>query len=268
MAHRNRLLVMGRYFEHVLSLPLSFHGDTQSGRLMKVHAAGLDNLFGLWLSFFREHLTDLHLRACAAAADHGLNWRLGLLLIAAGEPVRLVSAWVIRKTEAAQGQVEALHTPARRQRAGRAVQRRRRAVLLPPESRGAAVRRHRPPGAGPPVPVLNWWAVVAVLTRAASTITVILIFVLGTVLHLRGEATVGDIVSFMGFATLLITRLEGAVGFVSRLVFQMPALQQFFEVMDARTSVPEKPDAVRLPRVAGEVRSRTWPSPTQAARAS
>ncbi len=36
-------------------------------------------------------------------------------------------------------------------------------------------------------------------------------------------ATVGEIVSFMGFATLLIGKLEGAVAFVSRLVFQAPA---------------------------------------------
>jgi ATP-binding cassette subfamily B protein len=34
----------------------------------------------------------------------------------------------------------------------------------------------------------------------------------------------------------------------------MPSLQQFFEVLDARTSVPEKPDALDLPRVSGEVR--------------
>ena len=57
MAHRNRLKVMHDYFQHVLSLPLSFHGDTQSGRLMKIMLVGADNLFGLWLSFFREHLT-------------------------------------------------------------------------------------------------------------------------------------------------------------------------------------------------------------------
>jgi len=102
-------------------------------------------------------------------------------------------------------------------------------------------------------PVLNWWAVVSVMTSAASTICVIMIFMLGTWLHLRGQATVGEIVSFMGFATLLIGRLEGAVGFVSRLVFQMPALEQMFAVLDARSTVPEKPDARALGRSKGEV---------------
>ncbi|HEY8610268.1 MAG TPA: ABC transporter transmembrane domain-containing protein, partial [Roseomonas sp.] len=46
MAHRNRLAVMHRYFQHVLAMPLSFHGDTASGRLMKVMLVGTDHLFG------------------------------------------------------------------------------------------------------------------------------------------------------------------------------------------------------------------------------
>ncbi len=70
------------------------------------------------------------------------------------------------------------------------------------------------------------------MTRAASTITVIAIFVLGTWLYTRGEATVGEIVSFMGFATMLIGRMDQASGFVSRIFFQMPALGDFFRVLD------------------------------------
>jgi ATP-binding cassette, subfamily B, beta-glucan exporter len=92
-----------------------------------------------------------------------------------------------------------------------------------------------------------------VLTRAASTVTVISIFVLGTLLHLDGKASVGEIVSFMGFATLLIGKLEGAVAFVSRLVFQAPSMAEFFEVLDAKSTVPEKPDAFDLPRAQGHV---------------
>jgi ATP-binding cassette subfamily B protein len=254
MAHRNRLTIMARYFEHVLSLPLSFHGDTQSGRLMKVMLVGSDNLFGLWLSFFREHLTTFIACLVLLPLTLVMNWRLGLLLIALVILFCIVSAWVIQKTEAAQGKVETLHT----RLAGNAQDALSNVVVVQSFSRLASEARlfgdivrqvldHQ-------FPVLNWWAVVAVLTRGASTVTVIAIFVLGTMLHVRGEATVGDIVSFMGFATLLIGRLEGAVGFVSRLVFQMPSLEEFFTVLDARSSVAEKPDAKDLPRVEGAVR--------------
>ncbi|NKE45872.1 glucan ABC transporter ATP-binding protein/ permease [Roseomonas frigidaquae] len=254
MAHRNRLTIMARYFEHVLSLPVSFHGDTQSGRLMKVMLVGADNLFGLWLSFFREHLTTFIAAIVLLPLTLVMNWRLGLLLIALVVLFALVSAWVIQKTEEAQGRVETLQS----RLAGNAQDALSNVVVVQSFSRltsearlfGDIVREvlhHQ-------FPVLNWWAVVSVLTRAASTITVIAIFVLGTVLHVQGQATVGEIVSFMGFATLLIGRLEGAVGFVSRMVFQMPSLEEFFAVLDARSSVPEKPDALNLQRAEGAVK--------------
>ncbi|MBV9118414.1 MAG: glucan ABC transporter ATP-binding protein/ permease, partial [Acetobacteraceae bacterium] len=56
LAHRNRIQVIGRYFSHVLTLPLSFHGDVHSGRLMKVMVSGSDALFAVWLVFFRDQL--------------------------------------------------------------------------------------------------------------------------------------------------------------------------------------------------------------------
>ena len=101
--------------------------------------------------------------------------------------------------------------------------------------------------------MLNWWALLSVLTRAASTLTLILIFVLGTWLYTRGEATVGQIVSFMGFATMLIGRMDQASGFVSRVFFQMPALADFFRVLDTESTVPDRPDAREVGRVRGDV---------------
>ncbi|WP_270937067.1 glucan ABC transporter ATP-binding protein/ permease [Falsiroseomonas oryzae] len=254
MAHRNRLVAMGHYFEHVLALPLSFHGDTQSGRLMKVMLRGSDNLFGFWLSFFRDHLITFIGALVLLPLTMFMNWRLGLLLIVLVVLFALVSAWVINKTHEAQGEVEALHT----QLAGNAQDALSNVVVVQSFTRlhsearlfGDIVRQVL----DRQFPVLNWWAVVAVLTRAAATITVILIFVLGTILHLRGQASVGDIVSFMGFATLLIGRMESAVAFVSHTVTQAPAVEQFFAVLDSRSSVPEKPDALDLGRVQGEVR--------------
>ncbi len=64
LAHRHRLKAMGRYFSHVLTLPLSFHGDTHSGRLIKAMLSGTDGLFGTWLVFFRDQLATLSPRWC------------------------------------------------------------------------------------------------------------------------------------------------------------------------------------------------------------
>ncbi len=64
LAHRRRLAVMTRYFSHAISLPLSFHRQHHTGRLMRILHMGSSNLFIIWLGFFREHLAD-------AAVDRG-----------------------------------------------------------------------------------------------------------------------------------------------------------------------------------------------------
>jgi len=253
MAHRNRLKVMHDFFQHVLSLPLSFHGDPQSGRLMKVMLVGSDNLFGLWLGFFREHIITFVSLIVLLPLTMVMNWRLGLLLLVLVAVFAVVSTLVIRRTQEAQAKVEAFHS----RLAGNAQDALSNVVVVQSFTRlnsearmfGDIIRQvldHQ-------FPVLNWWAIVAVLTRAASTICVIAIFVYGTVLHVRGQATVGEIVSFMGFATLLIGRMEGAVGFVSHMVFVAPGIEEMFGVLDARSSVAEAPDAKDIGRATGDV---------------
>ena len=253
MAHRQRLLIMNRYFGHVLSLPLSFHGDVHSGRLMKVMLGGSDSLFGLWVGFFREQLSAYIAALVLLPLTFLMNWRLALTLVVLVVVFVALTIVVIRKTEYGQRQVESHQGNL----AGTAQDALANVMVVQSFTR-LADERHRFGQISDQViryqfPVLNWWALVSVLTRASSTIAVIAIVVIGTVLHLQGQASVGEIVSFMGFATLLIGRLEGAVQFASRLFFQLPVLEEFFAVLDAKSSVPEHPDAPALASSRGEV---------------
>ncbi|GAC1341832.1 MAG: glucan ABC transporter ATP-binding protein/ permease [Acetobacteraceae bacterium] len=253
MAHRNRLQVMNRYFSHVLSLPLSFHGDIHSGRLMKVMLGGSDALFGMWLSFFREQLSTYVAVVVLLPMTFLMNWRLASTLVVLVVLFVILTVLVVRKTEAGQRRVEYYHSHL----AGTAQDALSNVMVVQSFTRLAAesrlfgqiiddVIRYQ-------FPVLNWWAVVNVLTRGASTVAVIAIVVIGTTLHVQGKATVGEIVSFMGFATLLIGRLESAVQFTSRVFFQLPMLEDFFSVLDAKSSVPEPQDAPELVAPHGEV---------------
>ena len=253
LAHRNRLQAMSRYYTHVLSLPLSFHGATQSGRLMKAMIAGTDGLFGVWLVLFRDQLSTYLSVLVLLPLTLFLNWRLALVLIVLVLVFICVTAVVIMRTEAGQRQVEHYNSSL----AGAAQDALANVVVVQSFTRLSAearlfgdiareVIRHQ-------FPVLNWWAVVNVMTRASSTLAVISIVVIGTILNLRGQAEVGQVVSFMGFATLLIGRLESAVSFLASLFFRMPSIEEFFSVLDARGSVPEKPGAVLLSVTRGEV---------------
>jgi glucan exporter ATP-binding protein len=253
MAHRRRLGAMAKYFEHLLMLPFSFHNTQHSGRLIKIMLTGVDNLFGIWLSFFRENLATLVALFIMLPLSLFMNWRLGLLLLVLILFFAAANVWVVSKTDRLQHKVEDLHS----ELAGRAGDALGNIHLIQSFVRlGAETgEMHRIIGQTlqAQFPVLNWWALLSVMTRAASTITVISIFVLGTWLYTKGEATVGEIVSFMGFATMLIGRMDQASGFVSRIFFQMPSLGDFFRVLDATSSVPDKPDGVDIGRAKGDV---------------
>jgi ATP-binding cassette subfamily B protein len=66
-------------------------------------------------------------------------------------------------------------------------------------------------------------------------------------------ASVGQIVSFMSIAALLITRLEQAVSFSNRLFIDAPKLSDFFGVLDTLPAVRDRADAVDPGRVRGLV---------------
>ncbi len=253
LAHRNRLALMGRFFGHVLGLPLSFHGEAQSGRMMKVMLTGADGMFGLWLNFFRETLSTVVATLVLLPLTMILNWRLASSLIVLVVLFCVVTIVVIRRTE--EGQLQA--SKFQGQLAGAAQDALANVMVVQSFTRMADEARlfsdiiqqvitHQ-------FPVLNWWAFVSVMTRAGSTIAVLTIVVIGILLHAQGQASVAEIVSFMGLATMLIGRLDSAMSFASRLFMEIPNLDAFFGVMDTRTTVPDQPGARDLAATAGVV---------------
>jgi glucan exporter ATP-binding protein len=253
LAHHTRLGAMSRAFNHVLSLPSAFHAGTHSGQVMKTLVSGSDSVFALTLTFFRENLSTAVALFVLLPFTAVLNWRLSLVLFALVSVFVIVTTLVVRRTQAGQRRAEAAHSAL----AGRAQDALANVTAvqsfgqLQAEARGFGslvdeVIRHQ-------FPVLTWWAAVNVLTRAASTMAVITIVVVGALLHLQGKASVADIVAFMGFATLLIGKLEGAVNFASGLFMRAPGLADFFALLDAGSSVPEREDADGLSVTHGEV---------------
>jgi ATP-binding cassette subfamily B protein len=251
LAHRRRHGVMTEYFEHILQLPLSFHGAIHSGRLMKIMLTGTDSLWWLWLGFFREHMAAFVTLLVLLPLSLFLNWRLALLLIVLCLVFAGFTALVLRRAEAGQSAVER-HYGDLAERASDALG---NVALVQSFARIDAevvgLKNVVAKLLGAQMPVLSWWAICAVLTRASTTITVLAIFVVGIWLNIHGLTTVGEIVTFTSLAGMLITRLEQAVGFANRLFQDAPRLKEFFEVADTEAAVRDRPDAIDPGRVRG-----------------
>jgi len=253
LAHRCRQAVLTDYFEHVLQLPQSFHGATHSGRLMKVMLSGTDALWGLWLFFFREHCAAFVALLVLLPLSLFLDWRLGLLLIWLCGIFAALTALVLHRTESMQNAVER-HYSDLAERASDALS---NVALVQGfarvEEEVSGIKRQVQRLLAAQIPVLSWWAVVALLSRISTTITLVSIFLAGTWLHLQGLVTIGGIVTFMNLAAMLVGRLDQAVAFTQRVFFAAPRLREFFDVLDTEPAVHDRPGAIDPGRVGGRV---------------
>jgi ATP-binding cassette subfamily B protein len=253
LAHRQRQAVLTSYFEHILQLPLTFHSGTHSGRLMKVMLNGTDALWRLWLGFFREHFAAILSVVVLLPLSLYLNWRLAILLFVLCIVFTALTTFVVRKTFGMQMAVEEHYSElsARASDALGNVALVQSFVRFEAEVKG--LRSVADQLLEAQMPVLSWWALVTVITRASTTITVLAIFTLGIALHDQGLTSVGEIVMFVSFATLLIQKLEQVVSFINSVFMEAPRLREFFGVLDAVPAVHDRPDAIEVGRLSGLV---------------
>ena len=256
LAHRLRLRVIGRAYAHVLQLPPAHHARYPTGTLMKTLWTGADEMFWLWLGLFRDHLGTVLCLLGLLPVALVLNPALGAVLIALAAAFAVTATFTIRRTQDGQRLAEDAHSAMAAQvgdvlgnapliRAfGRAP--------LEADAFGklaSDVVRHQ-------FPVLGWWAGISVMNRVASTVATVAIVGLGAWLHSRNQATTADIVTFMGFAGMLIGRLEGAVSIVARMGGMLPRLEDFFAILDAASTVPDPAGQPDLPAGPGRVEFR------------
>ena len=253
LSHRRRLTVMATYFEHVLELPLAFHTSTHSGRVLKVMLEGSNGMSWLWLGFFRDHFAALVSLCVLLPMTLFLNWRLGILLVILIVVFAIMTSYVLRKTETLQGRVEDYHSRLAEQASDAlgnvpVIQSFTRAKAEIVQLRTTITQL-----LAAQTPVLSWWAIANIGTRASATLTVTSIFLLGTYLNLTGYATIGDVVMFMSIAQMLIARLEQVVAFINALFMQAPKMKEFFEILDTAPSVHDRSSAQTIDRFTGSV---------------
>lgn len=254
LAHRRRHEVLRDYFEHVLQLPTHHRDARHSGRLLKIMLQGTDSIGALLLGFFRDYFGAFAAAIVLVPVALYLNWRMGLLLLALGAVFISLTRLILRRTESMQRSVEGYHSNL----AEFAADTLGNVTLVQSfgriQAEVSSLRQLSEQVISAQFPVLWWWAIVTVLVRAATTLTVLAMLIVGLFLFSRGLATVGEIVTFIGFSGVIISRLEQTVSFANRLSMEAPKLVEFFDVLDSQPGVTESESAKDPGRLAGAVK--------------
>ena len=254
LSHRRKQAVIADYLEHTLRLPQSFFIATHSGRVLKVMIDGSQAMWSLWLSLFRTHFAAIVTVFVLLPLSLFINFRMGLLLATLVVLFGALSVLVIRKTDKLQWDVEQLNTSLSERVADAVTNVSVVQSFTRIETEVRALRAMIGRVLDAQIPVLSWWAMVSMATRTSSALTMLGIFFLGVTLRRHGEITVGQIITFTSFSTILIARLEQVVNFLNLALSQAPKIRQFFEVTDTTPTVRDCSGAKDTGRAHGTVR--------------
>jgi ATP-binding cassette subfamily B protein len=253
LAHRRRLAALSQAFERAIVLPISYHAEKGSGAVVRTLLAGTDALFWTWLSLLREQFVALMGIVLLVPTALQMNLLMSAILALLAVLYVLANLLIAKKTSSDQAAVEQYHSNVY----GRIGDVLGNVTVVQSYVRiaaeMAAMRAIMDELLAAQYPVLTWWGVLTVLTRTAATITMVAIFAVGALLAARSAITVGEIVAFVGFAGLMIGKLDLLSGFVVRLYQSAPTLASFFALLDARDGVEQSPSAESLGHVRGEV---------------
>ncbi|MCZ8177870.1 MAG: glucan ABC transporter ATP-binding protein/ permease [Rhizobium sp.] len=253
LAHGRRADLLTESFEKIISMPLSWHHQRGTSNALHTLLRAGETLFGLWLEFMRTHLSTAVALALLIPTAFSMDVRLTSVLIVLAVLYVIIGKTVMNRTKEGQASVEGhyhtvfshvsdsisnvsvLHSYNR----------------IEAETR--ALKEYTTKLLSAQYPVLDWWALAGALNRIASTLSMLVILVIGTLLVQRGELKVGDIIAFTGFATLLISRLDQMISFVNQIFEARSKLEDFYKLEDAVQEREERVGAAELKQVRGDV---------------
>lgn len=253
LSHRRRLQAMTQAFDNAVTLPGTLISERGTSRVVRIMTAGGDSLFWVLLGFLREQMPALFALALLAPVAFWMNPLLASVLAVLACVYVVANLYVIRRTESGQRAVDdqAQEVSSRIGDVVANVSVIQAYANLRSET--AKLERLAQQLLKAQFPVLNWWALLIVLTRSASTIALVSIFTVGATLAAHGKSSLGEIVAFGGFATMLIGRLDLLSSSLSRLFVGLPTLKAFFALINERHGFSDAPGAQPLENARGEV---------------
>ena len=254
VAHARRAGVLCDSFERVITMPLSWHHERGTSNTLHTLLRAVDALFSLWLEFMRQHLSTFVALVLLVPTALALDLRMSMVLVVLGILYVIIGRLVMRKTNEGQKSVERHYHKV----FGHVTDSVGNVAVLQSYNRISdeteALRSQAHALLAAQNPVLDWWALASAMHRLSSTISMMVVLLIGALLVSRGELRIGDIVAFTGFATLLISRLDQISNFVNQIFDARVKLEGFYRLEDAAAHEQEPAGLSDLEGVAGDVR--------------
>jgi ATP-binding cassette subfamily B protein len=254
LAHHRRTAVLADSFERVITMPLAWHHERGTSYALHTLLRAVETLFSLWLEFMRQHLSTAIALLLLVPTALSLDLRMSLVLFALAGAYFFISRTVMQKTKEGQARVEQHYHRV----FAHVTDSVSNVSVLQSYNRVAhetlALKRYAADLLDAQFPVLDWWALASAMHRLASTISMIVVLLIGSYLVSLGQLKIGNIIAFTGFASLMISRLDQVSAFVNQIFEARAKLEDFYQIEDSAMDRVEPDNLRELRSATGHVR--------------
>jgi ATP-binding cassette, subfamily B, beta-glucan exporter len=245
-SHRHRMRTTDDAFEKAISVPYSFHALQGSGKIVRTILNGTDQVFWVTVVFFMGNMSAIFGVLIVIPLAFILAYRMACLLLVLAVIYGVSNWFIVRRTYTKQANVDLRHQDL----AARIVdvigniavirsfdRVKEEGRLFRGLTRGILLEQY---------PVLNWWGALNLITRLSAMFSMLAIVAYGSIRVRGGHVSAGEVVTFVGFSNLLITRLDQLSSAFNRVVSQAPTLKNLFDLLDGVHVAPSDRSGVRV----------------------
>ncbi|MDD4358607.1 MAG: ABC transporter transmembrane domain-containing protein [Candidatus Pacebacteria bacterium] len=240
-------------FKHILGLSVNFFQNNKLGSIVRDFERGLDNVYMLHANFFRHILINIFLILILLPILFYLNLKMALLILATIPVLSLIVIFGVKNMKKSQRISDKKWS----ELTGMAYDSVSNIFLVQSFTLASKLFKKgdkmRAIALNEQVKTNKWWGGFIGISRSIGLVLNILVFFVGSYLFVQNEISLGDIIMFVGFTSIIINIFNSLFWNVIDYSWQREKINAFFEVWDAKPEIVSKKNAIEIENVKGEI---------------
>lgn len=242
-----------RTFNHLMSLSIDFFQENKAGSVMRNFERGLDNLYMLHMGFFRNILINFLIIIILFPVIFYLNIKMALLFLASVPILIAFTIYGTRKTMNRQKEADNEWSEI----SGVAYDAISNIFLVKSfvlkNFLSEKITKRTSKAYDSQVEAIKWWGFIAGFSRSIGLVLNILVFFVGGMLFINGDITIGGIIMFVGFSTILISTFNAIFWNVTEYLWQREKINFLFNLIETKPSIINSKDALKIDILKGNI---------------
>ncbi|MFA7142161.1 MAG: ABC transporter transmembrane domain-containing protein [Candidatus Paceibacterota bacterium] len=252
-AHRIYCDLWKKSLDKILNLSVNFFQGSKVGSIMRNFERGIDNIYYVHLEFFRHILASLFIIIILVPILIFLNFKMALLILLTVPLLALFVSFGVKKAIKTQKIADEKWSSL----SGLAYDSASNISLIQSFTLNNSILKKVDnlvkTAFSKQIANVKWWSFVMGVSKSAGLILNILVFLMGSHLFMQNEISLGSIIMFVGFSSILINIFNSLFWNIFNYSWRREKINLFLEVFDKKPKIKSKKGSIKPKTIKGEI---------------